>query len=77
MEKYEWLFKLIDDQAKISVGILCKRIEVLEKHDALTPKLYKDLVKEIIYEQSRALKKLIEIGHLEFKQKPKEQSNTV
>jgi len=73
MEKYERLFKLIDDQAKVLVGILCKRIEVLDKNKALNPKLYKDLAKEIIYEQSRVTKKLIEIGRVEFRIKPERQ----
>lgn len=70
MEKYERLFNLIDEQAKVLVGVLCKRIEVLDKNNALTPKLYKDLAKEIIYEQSRVTKKFIEIGRVEFKIRP-------
>lgn len=70
MEKYERLFTLIDEQAKVLVGVLCKRIEVLDKNNALTPKLYKDLAKEIIYEQSRVTKKFIEIGRVEFKIRP-------
>ncbi len=73
MEKHEKLFKLIDNQAKVLVGIICKRVEVLDKNNALTPKLYKDLVKEIIYEQSRVTKKFIEIGTVEFRIKPEEQ----
>ena len=71
MKKYEEIYNLIDYQAKVLVGTLLKRIEVLEKENALTPKLYKALVKEQIYEQFRNLKKLIEvtseIGKLEFK----------
>ena len=65
--------KFIDDSARVSVGILCKRIEVLQKTKNLTPELYKNLVKELIYETSRNLKKLLEvyfsIGKVEFKPK--------
>lgn len=71
MKKYEEIYNLIDYQAKVLVGTLLKRIEVLEKEKVFTPKLYKALVKEQIYEQFRNLKKLIEvtseIGKLEFK----------
>jgi len=71
MEKYEQILKFIDEQARITVGILCKRIEVLEKEKVLSSSLYKALVKEIIYEQSRNLKNLIEVylkvGSITFK----------
>jgi len=71
MEKYEKIYNLIDYQAKVLVGTLLKRIEVLSKEKVFTPELYKALVKEQIYEQSRNLKKLIEvqltIGKVEFK----------
>lgn len=71
MEQYEKISKFIDDQARITVGILCKRIEVLEKENALSPNLYKALAKEIIYETSRNLKNLIEVylkvGSITFK----------
>jgi len=51
---------------------LLKRIEVLEKENALTPSLYKALVKESVYESARNLKTIIKIGKLEFKNRPKE-----
>ena len=69
----EKIYGLIDHSAKTSVGILCKRIEVLEKEKSLTPNLFKSLAKEITYESSRNLKKLLEvyfsIGKIEFKPK--------
>ena len=71
MENQE-LFNLIDLNSKTLVGILLKRIEVLEKENALTPSLYKALVKESVYESARNLKTIITIGKLEFKSKPKE-----
>ena len=54
------------------MGILCTRIEVLEKEEKsqqyqnpnakiLTPRLYKSLVKEIIYEQFRNLEEILQI----------------
>lgn len=61
MEKYEKINDLIDKQAKALVGKLCKRIEVLEKENSFTPKLYKALIKEIIYENARETKKLAEL----------------
>jgi hypothetical protein len=55
------LNELIDKYAKNLVGILCKRVEVLEKEKALTPSLYKALVKETIYENTRNLKAFLEV----------------
>ena len=72
MENLEELYNLIDLNAKTLVGILLKRIEVLEKEHALTPSLYKALVKESVYESARNLKTIIKIGKLEFKNRPKE-----
>ena len=72
MENLEELYNLIDLNAKTLVGILLKRIEVLEKENALTPSLYKALVKESVYESARNLKTIIKIGKLEFKSRPKE-----
>jgi len=53
--------EFFDERARTIVGILLKRIEVLEKEGVLTPKLYKSLTKENIYEQFRQLKELFEI----------------
>jgi len=63
--------KFFDERASTIVGILLKRIEVLEKEKVLTPNLYKSLIKENVYEQFRTLKVLFElkfnIGKVEFK----------
>lgn len=59
------IYKLIDNYSQMLVGILCKRIELIEKISKdnpttelikLYPKLFKSLSKEIIYENSRTLK---------------------
>lgn len=75
MEKYETIYNLIDDNAKVLVGIMSKRVEVLEKENSLSPNIFKSLIKEIIYENSRYLKKLIKInlttGQIIFRE-PKE-----
>jgi hypothetical protein len=69
MEINEELYNQIDLNAKVLVGILLKRIEVLEKEHALIPSLYKALVKESVYESARNLKTIIKIGKLIFKTK--------
>jgi len=65
MEKYDEELKvinyLIDESAKNLVGILLKRVEVLADEKVLTPNLYKAITKELIYEQSRSLKKLVNV----------------
>ena len=71
METNEELYNQIDLNAKQLVGILLKRVEVLEKVHALTPSLYKAIVKELVYESARNLKTIIKIGKLEFKSKSK------
>ena len=63
--EYKKILDVIDTQAQVLVGVLLKRIEVLEKEKVLTPSLYKSLIKENIYENSRYLKKLIKL-HLEI-----------
>lgn len=73
MENNKRLFQIIDKETKKLVGILCKRVEVLEKHNALTPKLYKDIAKELIYEWSRGLKTVISLYKIEFTTKPEGQ----
>jgi len=65
MEDYNKLYEILNEQAKTLVGILLKRVEVLEKEKALSPSLYKSLVKEIVYEQFRNIKKLIDV-HLKL-----------
>lgn len=75
MELYKKIENILDDQAKTLVGVLCKRIEVLEKEKQLTPNLYKSLTKELIYEHCRFAKKLINlyltVGTIVFKSKEK------
>lgn len=70
----EKILILIDNSSKTLVGIMLKRIEVLEKEGVLTPSLYKAILREHIYEQSRNLKSLIKIymetPKIEFKTKP-------
>jgi len=70
-QEYIKVMKFIDDSARVLVGTLLKRIEVLDKEKSLKVELYKSLSKELIYENSRQLKKLLEvyfkIGRIEFK----------
>jgi len=66
MEKKK-IYDIIDNETRALVGILMKRIEVLEKERVLSPNLYKSLSKEIIYEYSRNLKKLIDLQSQLFK----------
>ncbi len=60
----EILCKVIDREASSTVGMLCKRVEVLQSNKSLSPNLFKELSKEIIYEQSRVLKKLIKFSFI-------------
>lgn len=63
---------ILDDSASTLVGVLLKRIEVLEREKVLTPSLYKSLTKEIVYEQFRAIKRLYDahfIPSITFKSK--------
>jgi hypothetical protein len=53
------LNEIIDEEARTSVGILCKRIEILKENGVLTPELFKGIAKETVYENSRTLKKII------------------
>lgn len=72
MENNNELFELLDSQARTLVGVLLKRIEILEKEKSLSPELYKALIKEHVYEWVRTLKALITIGKVEFRTRPKE-----
>lgn len=69
MENLEELYNQIDLNAKTLVGVLLKRIELLERENALTPSLFRALVKEHVYESARNLKTIIKIGKLEFRHK--------
>ena len=77
-EEIKKVEKFIDDSARILVGTLLKRVEVLDKGNNLKPELYKDLTKELIYENSRNLKRILDvyfkIGTVIFKQTPKNSS---
>lgn len=67
MEDIKKINVIIDKESRALVGKLCKRIEVLEKTNSLSPILYKSLSKELIYEFSRNLKTLIELQSKLFK----------
>ena len=49
----------LDVRAKTLVGKLLKRIDVLSLTKNLTPELYKNLVKELVYEEFRVMKGFI------------------
>jgi len=55
----ELLNSIVDNVARTTVGQLCKETEVLDNNKVLNPRLFKDLSKEIIYQNSRVLKQLI------------------
>jgi len=61
METNNKINEILDQYARNLVGVLCKRIEVLEKEKALTPSLFKSLAKEIIYENVRNLKSILNV----------------
>ena len=69
MNNNEEIYNLIDLNAKQLVGQLLKRLEILEKENALTPSLYRAIVREHVYESARNLKTIIKIGRVEFKTK--------
>lgn len=61
---------IIDSEAKATVGKLCKRIEVLQKQNipySEKEELFKKLAKEITYESSRSLKKLLKLYGMGYK----------
>jgi hypothetical protein len=62
------IFNILDSQSRVLVGVLLKRIELLDKENALTPNIYRALVKEHCYEAFRTIKTLIN-GKVEFKTK--------
>jgi len=73
------LYECIDSFGKCLVGTLLKRVELLDKEKALTPSLYKSITKELIWEQVRKLKQLIDVyenvGSIKFvTRKPKDSS---
>lgn len=68
----EKIFELLDSRSKVLVGTLLKKIEVLASENALTPDLYKKLVKDSVYEEFRTLKAMLSIGSVVFITKGKE-----
>ena len=62
--------ELIDQQARSLVGILLKRVELLSAEDSLNPNIYKSIAKELVYENFRSLKKMLDlryrVGKIEF-----------
>ena len=73
MENIDKINEFVDKQARNLVGVLCKRVELLSEEEQLKPSLYKKLVKELVYENSRALKEVIRVyfivGKVIFKSK--------
>ena len=61
MDSNNKINEILDHYARNLVGVLCKRVEVLEKEKALTSSLYKSLAKEIIYENVRNLKSILNV----------------
>ena len=77
----EKILILVDNSARTLVGVMLKRLELLEKEDSLNPSLYKALLRERVYEESRNLKTLIkvymEMPKIEFKTKPNEEKQSL
>lgn len=69
MENSEELFNLLSMRAKVLVGTLLKRLEILEKEQPFDALLYRQLIREHIYEEFRNIKTIISIGKLEFRTK--------
>lgn len=77
-ENFNQLLEEIDNTARATVGILMKRLEILEDK-SLSPEqlhnIFKESVKEQIYEGARVDKRLIKayltIGRIEFKTRDK------
>jgi len=72
VSKYELeqIEKLVDQRARTTVGIALKRLETLQEEKLSADKqksIYKSLLKEIIYEQSRVLKEIIRVSFVSIK----------
>jgi len=75
MEKYEELENILNENSKSLVGLLLKKLEILDGNNLnfeQIKNLYKSLIKEQIYENNRFLLKLIrtnfETGKIVFRQ---------
>ena len=53
--------KILDKQSRTLVGILLKRIDILNQSNLLTPEIYKNLIKELVYENFRSLKEIFSL----------------
>ena len=67
MENLNEILDVLDSRSKVLVGVLLKRIEILQEQGVLTPELYKSLVKESCYEEFRNIKAILTIGKVVFK----------
>ena len=67
MDNQKRINDIIDYQAKSLVGTLLKRIEVFQDEEertnkiVLTPSLYKAIIREFVYENSRQTKALFRV----------------
>ncbi len=80
MEKNKKIYEIIDYQAVSLIGVLLKRIEVFQKQEEqedriiLTHSLYKKIIKELVYENSRQAKALLRVlleERVIFKSRPR------
>ena len=80
MDNQNKIYEIIDYQAKTLVGTLLKRIECFQEEEErtnkviLTPSLYKAIIKEFVYENSRQSKALLRVlneGTIIFKSRPR------
>ena len=67
MENLNEILDVLDSRSKVLVGVLCKRIEILQEQGVLTPELFKAILKESVYEEARNTKAILTIGKVVFK----------
>jgi hypothetical protein len=72
MDNNKELFEILDTQSKVMVGVLMRRIEILEQENSLSPSLLKQLIKDTTYEHFRAIKTMLTIGKVIFVSKKQE-----
>lgn len=71
MDENKKLFEVLDSQSKVMVGVLMRKIEILDEENALQPSLIKQLIKEQVYECFRNIKCLLTVGEVVFTSKEK------
>ena len=71
MDDNKKLFNVLDSQSKVMVGVLMRKIEILEQEHSLNPSLLKAILKENIYECFRNIKCLLTVGEIVFTSKEK------